>query len=133
MNAAPLERLLNEAWAWIQNNLLSPAGAAQAAVLLAAAVLSWLLWRLVRPRVSAWMERPASPGLAAFRQSAGRAVRPFFLALASGLAAAGFEALNQPAYLLVMVSSLSLAWVLIALITAPMEDRFWAGIVSLLI
>ncbi len=32
-----------------------------------------------------------------------------------------------------MVSSLSLAWVLIALITAPMEDRFWAGIVSLLI
>ena len=133
MNPAPLERLLNEAWAWTQNNLLSPAGAAQAAVLLAAAVLSWLLWRLVRPRVSAWMERPASPSLAAFRQSAGRAVRPFFLALASGLAAAGFEALNQPAYLLVMVSSLSLAWVLIALITAPMEDRFWAGIVSLLI
>ncbi len=133
MNPVSLERVLSEVWRWLEANLLSLAGAMQAAAILAAAVLSWFLWGLVRTRVSAWMERPASPGLASFRRNLGRSLQPFFLAFLSGLAVAGFEALHQPAYLLIVVSSLSLAWVLIALVTAPMEDRFWAGLVSVLI
>ncbi len=132
-SAADLSRLLAQFWAWLQANLLSWAGVVQLAALLAALCVSWLLWGLVRGRVRAWASRPVPAGLAALVLNAGRSVWPLLFVVCCGVVGAALDGLKRPHQLTDMAVSLTVAWVIIRLLTSLIESRFWARMVAAIV
>lgn len=137
VNANPADwlRLLDQAWAFADKNLLAWTALIQLGLLAVLLLLSWLLWRPIRPRTRVWLERHTAAGsvLTPLIQAAAGMIWPALFTLLTALAAAAIHALGHPVHLLHMAVSLVLAWIVIRLSTSLIADRFWAGVVATLV
>lgn len=134
-NLSELHPLLEQAAAFAHRNLFSWSALLQLGLLAAVYLASWLLWRPMRSKAGAWLERHTSRGsvLAPLVQAAAGMIRPALFTALTALAAAAVQALGHPQHLLNLAVSLVLAWIVIGLSTSLIADRFWAGVVTFVV
>ena len=117
-------KLSNDAWIWIQDNVLSWTALTQLLALLAAMALA----RLLAPMLCRWLDSRRIRGrlggpLSAFLQAVARLAAPLIAALLLWFATVAFRQVGLPNDLLRVAVSLNLAWVIIRLVSRLVRNR----------
>jgi potassium-dependent mechanosensitive channel len=119
--------------AWIEAHVLTPAALAQIVALLA----TFLLARLMAPRLQSWLDRVAIARLSDRRlKQAAYALLglslPIVLLVLQGLSMLAAAHLDWPVPLIRIVIHLVAVWIVIRLTASLMRDPFWSRLVAVL-
>lgn len=121
------------ALAWLQNDLLSPAVLLQLVMTLAAFALAWLAARLLRRRLTAGVKGGGEEELSPeetfrFRERVARLVLPVIWLLFQGVFLGAAPLFGVASEVLLTAFNLLAAWVIIGIVTLPIRNRFlsWA-------